>query len=299
MAERENGLGDFLRARRALLDPAAFGIRSGGGRRVEGLRRDELAHLAGVSPHYYARLEQGRARHPSRSVLDALARVLDLSDEARAHLAGLTEGSVSLVGGSRESETVTPELQQLVAGWPQQPAAVVGRYGDVLFSNELAQALTPWFAPGNNLLHEAFLNIHARTFYVDWEQVASGAVAALRSSAGSDTGHPRLLDLVEHLSARSDDFRRIWARHDVLERTSGTKRYFIPLVGQVTLSYQTFTVNEAPDQTLYVFFAEPGSPDEDALRLLSSLVEPVPSSQARTRRAPAGAGALGGGTGGI
>lgn len=280
MAERENGLGDFLRARRALLDPAAFGIRSGGARRVEGLRRDELANLAGVSPHYYARLEQGRARHPSRSVLDALARVLGLSDEARAHLAVLAEGSVSLLGNGAASETVTPELQQLLSGWPQQPVAVVGRYRDVLYSNQLAQALTPWFAPGNNLLHEAFLNIHARTFYVDWEQVASGAVAGLRSSAGSDTSDPRLRELVEHLSARSGDFRRIWARHDVLERTSGTKRYFIPLVGQVTLSYQTFTVNEAPDQTLFVFFAEPGSPDEDALRLLSSLIEPVPGRSA-------------------
>ncbi|RFA18230.1 helix-turn-helix domain-containing protein [Subtercola boreus] len=273
MEHGDNALGEFLRARRSLLDPADFAVLDHGQRRVEGLRREELAFLAGVSTHYYARLEQGRARHPSRAVLDSLARALELGDEAKKHLHALAEDLPLVKVAARRNERVSPELLRLLDRWSDQPVAVIGRYRDVLTSTPLAQALNPGFAPGHNLLYEAFLSPAGEGFYVDWEIVAAGAVAGLRSSAGSDLADPQLKELVDELSRRSPEFRRIWARHDVQERTSGTKRYLNPLVGPLTLEYQTFRVNEAPDQTLFVFFAETGSVSEQALVLLASCAE--------------------------
>lgn len=277
MPTDDNALGEFLRARRRLVDPSEFAFAGSGSRRVQGLRREELAFLAGVSTHYYARLEQGRARHPSRAVLDALARALDLGDEARKHLYVLSEGVPLTPPPARRTEEVSERLERLLDLWADQPVAVIGRYRDVLASTPLAQALNPGFAPGRNLLREAFLTPAPENFYVDWEVVASGAVAGLRSSAGTDLSDPHLKELVDELSRGSREFRRIWARHDVLERTSGTKRYRNPLVGALTLEYQTFRVNEAPDQTLFVFFAEPGSESEQGLRLLSACAESVGS----------------------
>lgn len=285
MHEQENALGEFLRARRRLVSPDDRGLHSEGRRRVTGLRRDELAFLAGVSAHYYARLEQGRALHPSTAVLDSLARVLGLGEEARKHLRELAEGATMRPRQPRAAETVSPGLLELLDGWSQQPVAIVGRYRDVLFSNSLTQALTSSFQPGKNLLREVFLDAPSRSFYIDWEQVACGAVAGLRSTAGRDLSDPHLRDLVDELSAHSDEFRRIWSRHDVLEKTSGIKRYFVPLVGQLVLNYHTFQIKETPDQTLFVFSAAAGSRDESALRLLRQLIEPAPASH-RTSAPP-------------
>lgn len=267
----DNLLGEFLRARRARLDPTELGVPDHHRRRVPGLRREELALLAGVSPHYYARLEQGRDRHPSPQMLQALAQVLGLDPEAAAHLRRLAEPAPARRRRVRPPEKVRPALRRLLDRWQSEPAVVVGRYRDVLAANGLARILNPGYTPGRNLLRDVFLDPAARDTYPDWEQTADGAVAGLRASAGAEVDDRRLTDLVGELSVRSDAFRRRWARHDVRERTHGTKTFTNPFVGAVTLDYETFHLTDAPGQTLFVFFPQPGSTDEQSLTLLAGL----------------------------
>ena len=268
-----NPLGEFLRARRELLDPAAHGLPPAARRRVPGLRREEVALLAGMSAHYYTRLEQGRDHHPSPQVLDALARVLDLDAEARAHLAQLAE---SVAPGRRRRrpppERVRPELVSLLGSWPEQAAIVLGRYRDVLAANPLATALNPAFRPGVNLLRFVFLEPAAHEIYPDREEVARDGVAALRANVGGDVDDPRLAELVGELSVRSAEFRTMWARHDVHAKPSGTKRFRSPLVGPVALRFEPFAVSRADRQYLCLFFAEPGTDDARSLELLARLV---------------------------
>jgi transcriptional regulator with XRE-family HTH domain len=270
-----NPLGAFLRARRERVDPTDHGIRDAGRRRVKGLRREELAFLAGVSAPYYARLEQGRDRAPSPAVLDAIAAVLQLDSEAAAHLHRLAQPGKPRrrsTQSARPPEQVSSVVRRLVEAWPLQAAVVVGQFRDVLASNDLAVALNPGFAAGRNLVRDAFLDPGTRELYVDWVDVALGAVAGLRASTGADPGDPRLAALVGELSVRSVDFATMWARHDVHAKTTGMKRYQHPLVGHLELEYQTFSVNGAGEQTLHVFCAEPGTPAADGLALLASTV---------------------------
>ncbi|MCO5995733.1 helix-turn-helix domain-containing protein [Actinoallomurus rhizosphaericola] len=271
MTTSDNPLGDFLRARRELIDPADLDLPDYGRRRVKGLRREELALLAGVSSHYYARLEQGRDRHPSDHVLDALARVLGLNDEAAGHLRRLAQPVPPRRRRSRRVEKIRPGLTHLLHLWAGQPAVVVGRYRDVLAATDLAQVVNSGFIPGRNLLRHTFLDPEAREIYLDWEQIAEGAVAGLRASAGTELDDPRLTDLVGELSLKSEDFRHMWARHDVHERTRGAKRFNTPFVGEITLDYESFSVNGACGQTLFVFFSQPDSVNEQALTLLAGI----------------------------
>ena len=192
-------------------------------------------------------------------------------------------------------ERISPGLGQLLAGWVDQPAVVIGRYRDVLAANELAQVLNPGFVPGRNLLHHTFLDPEGREYYLDWHDVAAGAVAGLRASAGSSVDDPRLTELVGELSLKSDDFRRLWADYDVRSRISGRKRYNNPFVGLITLDFETFTVNASPGQTLFVFYAAPGTPDAASLRLLARIAgavtvrpSPPPGAAASSRRAGSG-----------
>jgi hypothetical protein len=148
---------------------------------------------------------------------------------------------------------------------------VMGRRMDVLAANRLAAALHGGFAQGTNLVRLVFLDPNAREVYPDWDEVARDTVAVLRSSVGPDLDDPRLTELVGELSLKSEEFRRLWARHDVREKTHGVKRYTHPLVGELTLSYESFTVGGAPEQMLVVYRAEPGSASEQALALLSSI----------------------------
>ena len=270
-AERANPLGEFLRARRHLLDPAELGLPDHGRRRTPGLRREELAFLAGVSPHYYARLEQGRDRNPSAPVLDALAGVLRLDGDARAHLRQLAQPSAPRRKYVPRPERVRPGLEQLLARWSAQPAVIIGRHRDVLAANALAIAVHDGFTPGRNLLRDVFLDDGARETYLDWNEVAEGAVAGVRAAVGNELDNPRLVELIGELSLKSHEFRAMWARHDVRERTSGTKRYRNPLVGPIDLQYQTFSVTGTIGQTLFLFSAEPGSADEQSLRLLAAI----------------------------
>ncbi|MBB2937974.1 transcriptional regulator with XRE-family HTH domain [Amycolatopsis bartoniae] len=266
----DNPLGEFLQARRALLDPAEFGLPDDGCRRVPGLRREELAFLAGVSPHYYARLEQGSDRNPSPVVLEAIAQALQLDETAADHLRRLAAAPPPRCRRGRDAEQVRPGLARMVEGWPQ-PAVVIGRYRDVLAANEPAMLLNPGFTPGRNLLRDVFLDPATRDVYPDWPAIARGVVASVRATAGTDLDDPRLTGLVGELSLKSAEFRELWARHDVHERTGGTKSYRNPLVGEITVQYESLSVTGETGQTLYVFSAEPGSAAERSLALLASL----------------------------
>jgi transcriptional regulator with XRE-family HTH domain len=284
--DAENSLGRFLRARRELLRPEDVGLPEQRRRRVPGLRREELALLASVSADYYIRLEQGRDQHPSEQVLDALARALRLDDEATTHLHKLARPAPRRRRAAARPERVRPELQRLLDTWTQTPAFVRGRRMDVLAHNALAGALSHGFTTGTNLLRVIFLDPAAHQFYTNWDHVARDAVAALRASAGADLDDPQLTELVGELSLKSEAFRQLWARHDIREKSTGTKHFHHPLLGELTLDYQSFAINGEPGQLLIVCHAQPNSPAQHALALLSSIVahdaptaEPTISSQ--------------------
>ncbi|WP_103340503.1 helix-turn-helix transcriptional regulator [Amycolatopsis sp. CA-126428] len=268
---KDNTLGEFLRARREQVGPEELGLPPGGSRRVAGLRREEVALLAGVSTDYYVRLEQGRERNPSAQVVDALARGLALDEDASAHLHRLAQPAPGRRRRARRPERVSPNLLRLMDGWPDTPALVLGRCLDVLAHNTLGQALFAGHAHSGDLIRLVFLDPDAREFYPDWERVAVNTVGGLRAAAGIDPDDPQLIDTVGELSVKSADFRRLWARHDIRQKTHETKRFRHRLVGELELSYEALTVNSAPGQQLIVYQAEPGSPSEAALALLGSL----------------------------
>jgi transcriptional regulator with XRE-family HTH domain len=269
--DASNRLGEFLRARRALVRPEDVGLPDVGRRRVSGLRREELAMLAGVSVDYYVRIEQGRDTHPSAQVLDALARVLGLDDDAVAHLHDLARPTPPRRRGRSRPERVRPGVLRLLERFDGVPAFVLGRRMDVLAYNALAGALMPALARERNMVRLVFLDPTARDAYPDWDVVAHETVATLRAAAGADLDDPRLTELVGELSLKSDDFRRLWARHDVREKASGTKRILHPMVGELVLGYETLRVADAPGQLLIGYHAEPGSAAERALALLGTM----------------------------
>ncbi|KAB2381318.1 helix-turn-helix transcriptional regulator [Actinomadura montaniterrae] len=268
--DRENALGEFLRARRGLVPPEDAGIEPGPRRRVAGLRREEVARLAGVSADYYVRLEQGRERNPSAQVVDALARALNLEEDAVAHLHKLA-GPRTRGRRAPRRERVSPNLMQMLHAWPNTPAVVLGRTLAVLACNPLGKALFDGHAYSGDLVRLVFLDPDARDFYPDWDRVAVNTVAGLRASAGLDPDDPTLVETVGELSVKSAEFRRLWARHDIRQKTHETKRFQHPLVGELTLTYESLTVNSAPGQQLVVYQAAPGSASEEALALLGSL----------------------------
>jgi transcriptional regulator with XRE-family HTH domain len=268
--DRENALGEFLRARRGLVAPEDAGIEPGPRRRVAGLRREEVAQLAGVSADYYVRLEQGRERNPSAQVVDALARALNLEEDAVAHLHKLARPQTRGRRAPRR-ERVSPNLMQMLHAWPNTPAVVLGRTLTVLAHNPLGKALFDGHAYSGDLVRLVFLDPDARDFYPEWDRVAVNTVAGLRSSAGLDPDDPALVETVGELSVKSAEFRRLWARHDIRQKTHETKRFRHPLVGELTLTYESLTVNSAPGQQLVVYQAAPGSASEEALALLGSL----------------------------
>ncbi|MGW1054977.1 helix-turn-helix domain-containing protein [Streptomyces sp. NPDC002521] len=280
-----NALGEFLRARRALVRPEDVGLPGGGLRRVPGLRREEVALLAGISSDYYLRLEQGRDRNPSVQVLEAVARVLKLDADATAHLVGLAQDRPSAgVRSGRRTQQVPASLLQLIDGWPRNPAYVQNRCTDCLAANALATALTPNYRPGVNILRAVFLDPAERTLRRDWADLTEEGVAVLRSEAGADADDPRLRDLVGELSLRSDRFRTLWARHEVRPRRGRVSRLTHPQVGDLDLQSNKLSVDGTDGLTLVVFHAEPGSRSAELLDLLGSLAAP-PSDAARKRGA--------------
>jgi transcriptional regulator with XRE-family HTH domain len=285
-----NALGEYLRARRELVSPESAGIPHIGRRRVPGLRRDELSLLAGVSTDYYVRLEQGRDRNPSQQVLDALARALQLDDEATTHLHALAGPERRAHRAAQPPERAPQSIQQLIAGWQGTPAFVQGRRLDVLGANPLATALSPHFTPGVNLLRTAFLDPAVRTLYGDeWESLAHTTIAGVRALIGPEVDDP-LNELVGELSVRSDHFRTLWARHDIRARVSGGRRHLHhPQVGELELHYENLQIAGTDGQTLIIYHADPGSRTEQALALLATLAADRSPSSAPTGATGTGA----------
>ncbi|MFF2040891.1 helix-turn-helix domain-containing protein [Kitasatospora sp. NPDC058170] len=266
---RGNPLGEYLRARREQLPPELAGVTAAGYRRVPGLRREEVALLAGVSTDYYTRLEQGRERNPSRQMVHAVARALQLDEEAVVHLVHLTAPP----GPRRRRkgpERVPPAVRELL-GALATPGLVLGRSLDVLALNPLADALYAAFTRTDNLLRMTFLDPAARSFHRDWDEAARASVAALRSAAGRDREDRGLTELVGELSLRSPEFRVLWARHEVHGKSGGSKKFRHPQIGDLDLRYETFTVNSAPEQQLVVYQAAPDPGSAEGLALLRAL----------------------------
>ncbi|MBO3677494.1 helix-turn-helix domain-containing protein [Streptomyces sp. NEAU-YJ-81] len=269
--ESENKLGDYLRARRAMTAPPDVGFPDDPSRRVPGLRRDEVALLAGVSTDYYIRLEQGRERHPSEQVLQAIARALRLDDAAAAHLFRL---GLPVLGPSVSSTaTVGPELRRLMDGMHDVPAFVVGAAQDILAANAMARELYRGFARYDNLLRMIFLDPFAQEFYGGWEKAAGTAVSNLRAASSRFPGDERIERVVGELSMRSPAFATLWARYEVRPRTHEDKHFRHPRVGELHLHFQALAVTSAPGQHLSVYSAEPGSTSGDGLILLRRLAE--------------------------
>jgi transcriptional regulator with XRE-family HTH domain len=240
---------------------------------VPGLRREEVAQLAGVSVDYYVRLERGRSLNVSEPVLDAVARALHLNDTERSHLFAVARPTRTRQR-PMSPQQVRPGLYRVLDTLTDIPAIVLGRRLDVLASNRLARAFYTDFDAlphrERNMARYVFLDESVRELYVDWEGAARGIVASLHLYAGHHPHDPQLAELIGDLSLRNRDFRRWWADHDVLSRTHGTKQYHHPVVGDLTLDYEALNPTGDPDQTLGLHTAEPGSPSEHALRLLAS-----------------------------
>ena len=275
MAPKANALGDYLRARRQQVRPEDVGLVPGTRRRVAGLRREELALLAGISAEYYLRLEVGRDKSPSPQVVEALAQALRLDIKATRYLHQLANPIIS-----RWDHTVLDAaaegLDELINQLPL-PAIVASKYQDVLAANPIAQALSPGFTPGQNFLRWRLLDPVARELYVDWEDATDAAVSGLRELAGTVPDDPRMQTLIAELSSASPRFRESWARANVGYRL-GTLHLRHPRVGDLYLSPNQLIVPHVPHalgQHLLIYHAEPGSDSARALDELRSLAAPA------------------------
>ncbi|MEU7333751.1 helix-turn-helix transcriptional regulator [Streptomyces parvus] len=266
-------LGRFLRSRRSHVTPESAGVPALGRRRVPGLRREEVAGLAGVSTVYYTRLEQGRATNPSDAVLDALARVLRLDATERVHLHDLAHPPRHGPTGLPHPgvQRVRANVRRLLDAVGAVPAYVLDPGMDVLAANELARALVPGLAGtpagGPNLARHIFLDTSARSLYPQWDQLARQTIGYLRFSAARHAHHSRLGHLVAELSAHSPEFRILWAAQDVREKTYGTKSFDHPLAGRFDLAYETLSLPGSEGQSLVVFTALDGTAERALKRL--------------------------------
>ncbi|MFJ5261229.1 helix-turn-helix domain-containing protein [Streptomyces sp. NPDC088387] len=275
--DRRAELSEFLRTRRARLKPEDVGLPDfGRHRRVPGLRREELAQLAGVSVAYYTRLEQGNGRNVSPEVLTSIARALRLTDDEQAHLTHLARPQrhkKKTVGAGR-AQHVRPALRQLLDAFDNVPAYISGRRTDILVWNRMATALFGDWGQlpeaERNWARLVFLRPDYRELFLDWEQKAIDIVCLLRMDAGRCPDDPRLSALVGELSVKSEEFRRLWAKHDVKEKTFGLKKLQHPVVGRLDLQFESFRSAGDGDQALITYHAEPGSPSAESLRLLAS-----------------------------
>lgn len=280
--DNRNEVREFLTSRRARLSPDDTGLLTGGNRRVTGLRRSEVAMLAGVSVEYYSRLERGSLAGVSPGVLNAIADALRLDDAERAHLVDLaheSDGSATLMRPKRRAGRnwqPRPSLQWMLDSYTEGPAFVRNGRMDILASNPLAAAFYDEVTtlPGQvpNLARFNFLDPASKRFYPDWDLAADTAVAILRTEAGRDPHNKDLHDLVGELSTRSDEFRTRWSAHNVRHHGTGTKRFNHHMIGEVTLSYEGFEIVAEPGLSLTTYSAEPGSPARESLQLLASWI---------------------------
>jgi transcriptional regulator with XRE-family HTH domain len=294
-------LREFLATRRARITPQQAGLPTyGGHRRVKGLRREELALLAGVSVEYYTRLERGNAHGVSDSVLEALVRALQLEEAERAHLFDLARRANTVARTRRRptQQRIRPGVQQLLDAMTGVPAFVQNGRLDVLAANPLARVLyadlfddTDQRGGSGRVPNHArytFLAPRAADFYPDWNRAAADGVALLRAEAGRNPDDRELTELIGELTTRSDRFSALWATHDVRWHTTGTKHFHHPVVGDLALAYEGMEFPADPGQTLITFTAEPGSPSHQALTFLASWAtssaEQATASQRRSEK---------------
>lgn len=266
MVARGNALGEYLKLRRNQVRPEDVGLVPGPRRRAKGLRREELAALAGMSADYYLRIEQGRHSHPSPQILDALARALRMDDAAAAHLHQLARAEAPPVS---DDECVPSGVGTLIDGL-NVPAMVVGRCLDCLASNTLAAALSPNFFPGRNLLRALFLDPAERALHLDWDEVTAGVVGGLRQVAGGETADPRLGAIVTDLCERSERFRELWIRAEIGYRPAGTSHMSHPEVGELRLQRNRFLIPDSGGLHLQIYHAIAGSDSAQRLARLSA-----------------------------
>ncbi|MDQ0373801.1 helix-turn-helix transcriptional regulator [Cellulomonas humilata] len=264
-------LGDYLRARRDRLQPRDVGlVESVGTRRVPGLRREEVAILAGVSTDYYLRLEQGRDARPSDQVLDALARALQLDAVATDYLYALARPAEH-PAAAEQTDVVHDATRWLIDSWPLTAALVHSRYVDVLASNRLARRLNPNFRVGVNSVVSLFTDPAEHRFHDDWEALAARSVALLRISAEARTGDARLDALVAAGSASSPLFREFWERQEVRRIGEGVHVLHHPVVGELRLTFLRLPLVGTDGQSMFLYFAEPGSPSAAAMERLAGV----------------------------
>lgn len=282
---------EFLTTRRARITPERAGLPDyGGHRRVPGLRRGEVASLAGVSPEYYTRLEQGKLGGVSEGILHALAQALQLDEAERAHLLDLARAAGPTARPrSRPKQQIPPSLQYALDAITGAPAFVRNGRLDILAINSLGRALYSEMHRDTrrpvNHARFIFLNPRAADFYPDWAQAANDTVAILRAESGRDPYNKELSDLVGELSTRSEDFRTRWAAHNVHRHTTGVKQFHHPAVGAIELMFSATELTADRRLSLLIYSAEPGSTAEDALHLLGSwaaTLEPASSPSTTT-----------------
>ena len=277
---------EFLTTRRARITPDQVGLPTTGSRRVPGLRRSEVASLAGLSVEYYARLERGQIAGASAGVLDALARALQLDETERAHLLDLARAADGIPTSARpRRRTASKTAPRLSLLWALEAitdgvAFVRDPHQNLLATNTLGRAFySPVIGDAGqatpNLARFQFLDPASHDFYPDWELFAQMCVGIMRTEAGRDPHDRGLQDLVGELSTQSETFRRLWADHNVRTHGAGTKRFHHPVVGELTLAYEEFAITAEPGLVLLVYTAEPGSPSAERLRLLASWAAPA------------------------
>jgi transcriptional regulator with XRE-family HTH domain len=276
--DNRSDIREFLATRRARITPQRAGLPvHGGNRRVAGLRREEVAVLAGVSIDYYTRLERGNLSGVSDSVLEAVARALQLDEAERAHLFDLARSAGNKPSAGRRQLTqphIRPGIQRLLDAMTNSPAFVGNAMLDIVAANRLGRALySPVYtdsAKPMNLARFTFLDPRAHDFFTEWNDVANTAAAMLRTQAGRDPNDRDLSNLVGELSTRSDEFRTRWAAHNVRLHTHGDKRFHHPIVGDLSLTFETMPLPADAGLTLTAYSAEPGSPSHDGLTLLAN-----------------------------
>ncbi|MGW1990225.1 helix-turn-helix transcriptional regulator [Embleya sp. NPDC001921] len=286
-------LGRYLRARRTQTSPRQAGLTVGTGiRRTPGLRREELATLAGISIDYYVRLERGKETRPSPSVLDALARALHLDDQEHRHLRELAARAARYTPEPPRapSRTVRPHFELLLESLRPNPAYVINRSMDMLAWNPgglaLYAGLDDWPVKQRNLARYLFLHPTARDLFPDWDNQVRACVARLRATAGTAPDAPDLTNLVGELLVKSHDFAGLWERYEVTGRKPAQKTFHHPHVGTITLTAQSLHLEGTPGQRLGVYLAAPDTPDHDALRLLDMTAPEPPGNNRTTTRTP-------------